>query len=265
MEKIGIIVGNGKLPLYFLKEAEKKELEIYPIGLFHSVEEDIKKHPNYREFNIGEVGNIVKFFLKNQVSKVVMLGKVEKSLIFQSIKFDKFGEGIMEKLPDKKDETLLFAVILFFKLNGIKILPQSYLLNSFIFEKKCYTTLAPKEEELKTIKIGIEAATALSKVDAGQTVICKDQSVIAIEGVEGTDKTIIRGGELAGKNTILIKMARPQQDMRVDIPAVGIGTIKSLVQIGARGIVAQAGKMIFLEQEEAINLANENQMFIIGR
>lgn len=265
MEKIGIIVGNGKLPLYFLKEAEKKELEIYPIGLFPSVEEEIKKHPNYREFNIGEVGNIVKFFLKNQVSKVVMLGKVEKSLIFQSIKFDKFGEGIMKKLPDKKDETLLFAVILFFKLNGIKILPQSYLLNSFIFEKKCYTSVEPTEEELKTIKIGVETAKALTKVDAGQSVICKDQSVIALEGVEGTDKTIERGGELAGKNTILIKMARPQQDMRVDIPAVGIGTIKKLVEIGARGIVAEAGKMIFLEQTEAIKLADENQMFIIGR
>ncbi|MGL4533967.1 MAG: LpxI family protein [Fusobacteriaceae bacterium] len=265
MEKIGIIVGNGKLPLYFLREAEKKELEIYPIGLFSSVELEIQKHPNYKEFNIGEVGNIVKFFLKNSVSKVVMLGKVEKSLIFKNLKFDKFGQGIMEKLPDKKDETLLFAVILFFKLNGIKILPQSYLLNSFIFEKKCYTTLVPNDEELKTIKIGIEAALALSKVDAGQSVVCKDMSVIALEGVEGTDKTIARGGELAGENTILIKMARPQQDMRVDIPAVGVDTIKKLVEIGARGIVAQAGKMIFLEQESAIKLANENHMFIIGR
>ncbi len=264
MEKVGIIIGNGKLPLYFIQEAKEKNLEIYPIGLFESVDEEIKKHERYTQFNIGEVGGIVKFLLTRDIKKIVLLGKVEKELLFKEMKLDKFGEELLKKLPDRKDETLLFGVILFFKLNGIKVLPQNYLLKNMMFEKKNYTSVSPSREDLKTIKIGREAAKALSKVDAGQSVLCKDESVIALEGIEGTDKMIQRGGELAGKGTILVKMARPQQDMRVDIPAIGIDTLKNLVKIGAKGIVGEAGKMLFLNRDECISLAEKNNMFIVG-
>ncbi|MGL4567793.1 MAG: LpxI family protein [Fusobacteriaceae bacterium] len=264
MEKVGIIIGNGKLPLYFIQEAKEKKLEIYPIGLFESVDEEIKRHDRYAQFNIGEVGSIVKYLLIRDIKKIVLLGKVEKELLFKEMKLDKFGEELLKKLPDRKDETLLFGVILFFKLNGIKVLPQNYLLKNMMFEKKNYTSIYPSKEDLKTIKIGREAAKALSKVDAGQSVLCKDESVIALEGIEGTDKMIQRGGSLAGKGTVLVKMARPQQDMRVDIPAIGIDTLKNLVEIGAKGIVGEAGKMLFLNRDECISLAEKNNMFIVG-
>lgn len=264
MKKIGIIVGNGKLPLYFLREAEEKNIEVVLVGLFDSIEEEIKKHKNYKRFNIGEVGNIVKHLLLNDINEVVMLGKVEKSVLFQEMRFDYFGEEIMKRLPDKKDETLLFAVISFLRLNKIKVLPQNYLLGNMMFEKKVYTKIKPSKQDEDTIKIGIEAAKALSEVDAGQTVVCKDSSVVALEGIEGTDKTIDRAGEFAGKGCIIVKMSRPQQDMRVDIPAVGVNTIKKAIEIGAKGIVGEAGKMLFLEGKECIELAEKNNMFIIG-
>lgn len=193
-----------------------------------------------------------------------MLGKVEKEVIFQDMQLDKYGEEIVRSLPDKKDETLLFAVIAFFRLNGIKVLPQNYLLKKIMFEDRCYTKTTPETEDYKTIKIGTEAAKHLSEIDAGQTVVCKDSSVVALEGIEGTDKAIQRGGDLGGENCIVVKMARPQQDMRVDIPTVGINTIKKLVEIKAKGIVGEAGKMIFTDQEEAVKLADENNIFIIG-
>lgn len=265
MEKIGVIVGNGKLPYSFLKEIEKnKEIEVFPIGLFDTIEEEIKKYRNFKRFNIGEVGKITKYFILNGIKEIVMLGKVEKEVIFQNMELDKYGEEIVNSLPDKKDETLLFAVIAFFRLNGIKVLPQNYLLKNVMFQEKCYTKMKPREEEKKTIKIGTEAAKHLSEVDAGQTVVCKDSSVVALEGIEGTDKTILRGGELGGNDCIVVKMARPQQDMRVDIPTVGINTIKKLVEIKARGIVGEAGKMLFVDQDEAIKLADKHNIFIIG-
>ncbi|MGL6065535.1 MAG: LpxI family protein [Cetobacterium sp.] len=264
MKKIGIIVGNGKLPIYFLREAVSKGIEVYLIGLFDSIEDEIKAHKNYKKFNIGEIGKIVKFLLLNDVKEVVMLGKVEKSILFGDMKFDYFGEELMKKLPDKKDETLLFGVISFLRLNKIKVLPQNHLLGDMMFKSTIYTNLAPSKEEEKTIKIGIEAAKALSLVDAGQTVVCKNSSVVALEGIEGTDKTIERAGEYAKEDCIIIKMARPQQDMRVDIPAVGIGTVKAAIKIKARGIVAEANKMLFLDMKECIELAEKNNMFIIG-
>lgn len=265
MKKIGVIVGNGRLPYSFLKEIEKnKEMEVFPIGLFDTIENEIKEYKNFKRFNIGEVGKITKHFILNEVKEIVMLGKVEKEVIFQNMELDKYGEEIINSLPDKKDETLLFAVIAFFRLNGIKVLPQNYLLKNIMFEDKCYTKAKPKDEERKTIKIGVEAAKHLSEVDAGQTVVCKDSSVVALEGIEGTDKAILRGGELGGSDCIVVKMARPQQDMRVDIPTVGINTIKKLVEINARGIVGEAGKMLFVDQEESIKLADEHNIFIIG-
>ncbi|MGL5803564.1 MAG: LpxI family protein, partial [Cetobacterium sp.] len=174
------------------------------------------------------------------------------------------GEKLMEKLPDKKDETLLFGVISFLRLNKIKVLPQNHLLGDMMFKEKCYTGNTLSQEDKKTIEVGIEAAKALSEVDAGQTVVCKDSSVVALEGIEGTDKTIERAGKYAGEGCIIIKMARPQQDMRVDIPAVGIETVKRAIQIKAKGIVAEANKMLFLDMKDCIDLAEKNNIFIIG-
>lgn len=139
MEKIGLIVGNGKFPLYFIEEAKNSNISVYPIGLFPSVDEEIKKLDNYAEFNVGHIGEIIKYLLLNDITKIVMLGKIEKKLIFENLILDKYGEKIMEIVPDKKDETLLFAIIGFIRLNGIKVLPQNYLMKRFIFEAKCYT------------------------------------------------------------------------------------------------------------------------------
>lgn len=264
MEKIGIFVGLGKLPLYFLSETNSQKFELFPLGLFDEIEEEIKIHSNYKQFNIGKVGEIIKYLLRNNVKKIIMLGKIEKELIFKNIKLDEIGEKLLEKLPDRKDETLLFGIISFLRLNKIKVLPQTYLMNNFIVKKKCYTIQEPNTKDLKTIKLGHEAAKMLSSIDAGQCVICKDISVVALEGIEGTDKCIERGGQLAGEGTIIIKMSRPQQDMRVDVPAIGIGTVRQAISIKAKGIVCEANKMIFLNENECIELANENNIFIIG-
>ncbi len=265
MDKIGVIVGNGDFPLYFIKEAQRNNIPIYPIGLFKTVSDEIKKIDNYMEFNIGNIGEIVKCLLSNNIRKIIMLGKVEKKLIFEDLILDKYGERIMEIVPDKKDETLLFAIIGFLRLNKIKVLPQSYLMKKFLFENKIYTKQKPSSEDEKTIKIGIEAAKALSRVDAGQTVVCRDMSVIAIEGIEGTDETIKRAGFYSDRSNIIVKMSRPQQDMRVDIPTIGINTLKTAFENNVKGIVAESGKMMFLNQEECIKFANEHNMFIVGK
>lgn len=264
MNKIGIVIGNGKLPLYFLNEAKKKEFDIYPIGLFDTVDEEIKKHKNYISFNIGQIGGIVKFLRLNEINKVVLLGKVDKTILFKKIEFDYFGKELLEKLPDRKDETLLFGIISFLKLNKIKVLPQNYLLKHLVVKKICYTEKKPNNVDIKTIKLGIEAAKSLSRIDAGQSVVCKDNSVVALEGIEGTDKTIERAGFYAGENCIVVKMSRPQQDMRVDIPVIGLQTIKKVIEIKGKGIVIEAKKMLFVDMEECIKLATRHGIFIIG-
>ncbi|MBF4805687.1 MAG: LpxI family protein, partial [Pseudoleptotrichia goodfellowii] len=134
----------------------------------------------------------------------------------------------------------------------------------YMVKQTIYTKYSPSAEEEKTIEIGIEAAKMLTDIDAGQTVVVKNQSVIALEGIEGTDKAILRGGELAGKNCIVVKMARKNQDYRIDIPTIGLETVKKVAEIKGRGIVVEADKMLFIDQEEVINYANKNKIFIKG-
>lgn len=262
MKKIGMITGHGNFPNIFLEKAREKGIIVYPLALFENISEKIKEDENYRFFNIGEVGKFIGFFLKEEIKEVIMLGKVDKEEIFKDIKKDKIYNLVMEKAPNKKDETLLMSVVAILRLNGIKILPQNYLLEEFMTEEGCYTIRKPEESDGKSIKIGIEGARALTRIDAAQTVVVKDGSIVALEGIEGTDKTIERAGLLAGKDCIIVKMARPKQDMRLDIPAIGIGTLKKAKEIGAKGLIVEAEKMIFLEKDEVIKYANENNLFI---
>ncbi len=264
MEKIGLIAGNGNLPYFFYEAAKQKGYEVYPIGLFDTVNEKLKKSEKYVQMNIGELGKLLSYLLLHKIDKVMMLGKVEKSLIFKELKLDEVFQSLVMQLPDRKDETLLFGVISVLQGNGIDILPQNFLMETLLVEEKTYTNAAPCEDDSKTIEIGIEAAKALGKIDVGQTVVTKNSAVVALEAVEGTDETIKRAGVYAGAETIIVKTSRPQQDMRVDVPAIGVRTVEEAIKIKAKGIVIEAGKVIFLDKEEVISKANENGIFIVG-
>ncbi len=265
MKRIGMITGNGRFPHIFLERAKKEGIEVYPLALFDTVDEEIKKHPNYQRFNMGQVGAFISFFLEKGIKEVIMLGKVNKNEIFKDMEKDHIYEMIMERVPNKKDETLLMAVVGILRLNGVKVLNQNYLLEDYMVEEKNYTVSKPKEEDLLSINIGIEGAKALTAIDASQCVVVKDKGIVALEGIEGTDETIIRAGKYAGEGCILVKVARPKQDLRLDIPAIGMSTIEKLHKIGAKGLVVEAKKMIFLEREEVIKFANEKGLFIVGR
>lgn len=264
MEKIGLIAGNGNLPYFFYEAAKQKGYEVYPVGLFDSVNPKLKTAPNYVQMNIGELGKLMGYLIINKIEKIIMLGKVEKSLIFQDLRLDEMFQSIVAKLPDRKDETIVFGIMSVLQSSGIDILPQNFLMDTLVANEENYTTAKPQEEDAKSIEIGIEAAKALGKIDVGQTVVVKKQAVVALEAVEGTDETIKRAGVYAGKDTIIVKTSRPQQDMRVDVPAIGMKTFEEALKIGAKGIVIEAGKVLFLDREEVIAKANENGMFIVG-
>ncbi len=264
MTKIGLIAGNGKLPELFLKQCKLKEIELFPVYLFDSVENSIKEHKNAEKFSIAQPGKIISHFKRCDISRLVMLGKVEKNLIFSNLKFDFIAMKILLSSKNKKDKNILMSIIQYIEGEGIEVLPQNYLLEEYMAKNKIYTKKDSKEEDNKTIKIGIEAAKMLTDIDAGQTVVVKNESVVALEGVEGTDKAILRGGDLAGKGCIVVKMARRNQDYRIDIPTIGIETIKKVVEIQGSGIVIEADKMLFIDQEKVIEYANKNKIFIKG-
>jgi len=263
MEKIGLIAGNGNFP-YFFYEAANKKAEIFSIGLFETVNEKLKKVKNYTQINIGELGKLTKYLLQNDIKKIIMLGKVEKSLVFQELELDNILQVVVGQLPDRKDETLIFGIIAFLKSKGIEILPQNYLMDELLIEEKVYTKARPSEDDKRTIEIGKEAAKMLGQLDIGQTIVVNTQAVVALEGVEGTDETIKRSGIYAPKDSIIVKVSRPQQDMRVDVPAIGLKTIEEAIKINAKGLILEADKVIFLDKEAVIKKADENGLFLAG-
>ena len=264
MDRIGIIAGNGKLPELFLEQCSRRGIEPFPVYLFDSVEEKIRTHRNSIKYSVAQPGKIISFFKKNNISRLVMLGKVEKDLIFSNIKFDFTAMKILFSAKNKKDKNILKSIIDYIEGEGIEVLPQNYMLDNEMTEEKVYTRRKPTEEECRTIKIGIEAAKMLTDIDAGQTVVVKNESVIALEGIEGTDRAILRGGELAGKDCIIVKMARKDQDYRIDIPTIGMETVKKIVEIKGSGIVIEADKMLFIDQKKVIEYADRNKIFIKG-
>lgn len=264
MEKIALIAGNGNLPYFFYEAAVKKGYEVYTIGLFESINDKLKNTPNYVKMSIGEIGKLIGYLLLNNIDQIIMLGKVEKSLVFQNLQLDDTFKMIVDNLSDRKDETIVFGVISALKESGIDILPQNFLMDDLVAEEKLYTSKMPEEIDEKSIEIGIEAAKALGKIDVGQTVIVKNRAVVALEAIEGTDETIKRAGIYAGGDCIIVKMSRPQQDMRVDVPAIGLKTLEKAISIKAKGIVIEAGKVIFLDKDEVIKKAEENNIFIKG-
>ncbi len=264
MEKIALIAGNGNLPYYFYETATKKGYDIYTIGLFDTINENLKSKAHFVHINIGEIGKLISYLLLNDINKVIMLGKVEKSLVFQNIKLDDTFKMIVDSLPDRKDETIVLGVIAALKESGIDILPQNYLMDQFLADEKLYTNSAPDELDQKSIEIGIEGAKALGKIDVGQTVVVKNRAIVALEAVEGTDETIKRAGKYAGEGAIIVKMSRPQQDMRIDVPAIGMKTLEEAIKIKAKGLVIEAHRMLMLDKEELIKKANENDIFITG-
>ena len=264
MKKIGLIAGNGKLPLIFLNRCAESGYELFPVYLFDSVESDIKNHRNAIKYSVAQVGKIMKYFKSNDVTELIMLGKVEKDLIFSNLKFDLIATKILLSSRNKKDKNILLAIINYIESENIKVLPQNYLLDDLMTKDLNYTSTVPKDADIETIRVGIEASKMLTIIDAGQTAVVKDGSVISLEGVEGTDKTIQRAYDLAGKNCIIVKSARPKQDNRIDIPTIGLDTIKKIVEINAKGIVIGADKMLFLDQDEVISYANKNKIFIKG-
>ncbi|MCX5773706.1 MAG: UDP-2,3-diacylglucosamine diphosphatase LpxI, partial [Fusobacteria bacterium] len=208
MEKIAIIAGVGELPYLFL-EVAKEYYDIHVLAFFEECDSRLKSHENYLQVSFSDIPRAMTYLISQQIQKVIMLGKVEKSLIFGTNSSQSSALELLNELKDKKDETIIFEIINFLKHSGIEVMPQNFMLEHFMVEKKIYTNIHPTSEDEKTIQIGLEAAKMLTTLDIGQTVVCKDASVVALEGIEGTDKTIARAGKYAGTGTIIVKVARP--------------------------------------------------------
>lgn len=265
-EKLGIIAGEGKFPINIAKEASLKGVEIYVIcAKNNAFEKDFEPYAKLSTtMKLGQMSKAIKFFKDNGVSKAVMAGRVQHVNIF-SVMPDLRTAKVLASIKDMRADTILGAAINEFKKDGIEFISSSSFMEKCIAQKGVLTKRTPTEEELKSIDLGFKISKTMADLDVGLTSVICDRAVLALEAMEGTDNCIKRAGEIYASapvnkdgSIVVVKVARPKQDERYDLPVIGKGTIRAMIQAKAKVLAIEAEKTIVLDIEEVVALADKN-------
>jgi len=263
--KIGLIAGKSDLPIEFAKSAKAKFQDLVIFAFKSITDKQIEKYAKTHWINFGEAQKLIDLMHKEEISHFVMLGKIEHYLlIFSFFKLDKRAKEFLSKLKDKKAKTILEGVIKELEQEGFKALDPTPYLKSLLVEKGVVNNIPLQEKYKKDVNFGIKIAKQIAQLDIGQTVVVKDQIVIAVEGIEGTDKCIERAGKLGGEGLIVCKSARKNQDMRYDVPVIGEKTLESMKKAKAKVLAVEAGKTYLINKENFIKKADKLGISVVG-
>lgn len=262
---VGLIAGEGKLPLFFVREAKKTNSRISAIGFPGiTAPELVKNVDSFLWAKLDHWEEIANFFQKEKAKKIILLGTIKHSYIYENWKFDHRTEELWDKLGDKKATSLFFALTKILAEKNIEVVSPLLYLKSFLAPCGILTKSTPTEKEWSDIQFGYKIAKILARLDIGQTVVVKDKAVVAVEAMEGTDKCIQRAGEIGKNGLVVIKAARPKQDLRFDLPVLGLDTIKILKKVKARVLACEAEKTILIDKENFLKKAEENNLVVVG-
>ena len=273
--RIGIIAGVGLYPLVLAKLLKEKNFEVYCAGIRdHALPEIAQYCAAYQEMGLGQLGKGIRFFKKHKITTATMAGGVKKRLLFSKGFIWKhfpdfytvrtFARHIFFRQKSQGNDSLLLRCVEAFELQGIHIASATDFAPELIMKQTILTKKRPTRSEWKDIQYGWKIARVLGQYDIGQSVAVKNQSVIAAEALEGTDGCISRAGALcpAGGFTF-IKIGKPNQDMRFDVPFFGMETLKSLAAAGASVLAMEAGKTIAVEAQQCADFADKNNICVI--
>jgi hypothetical protein len=266
MNKIGIIAGNGQFPILFSKAARAKGYEIFAIAHLGETSEDLSEYVDSIQWiHIGQIGRLIKFFKSNGVSQAVMVGAITKTRMFRDVRPDFKALKLLNSLRHMRDDNLLRGLASFLENEGIRIEASTFLLPEILSPEGCWTRRKPKKAERLDIEFGWDLAYKIGELDIGQCLVVQGRTVLAIEAIDGTDATIQRGGLLGNGQAVVIKICKPAQDKRFDLPAIGIQTIESMHESGVSTLVVEAENSIVFDRDETIAKANQYGICIIGK
>jgi len=262
---VGLIAGRGKLPLFFVQEAKRFNCQVKVIGFKGITDPQLTKIvDSFFWAKLDHWEEIANFFQKENVKRVVLLGAIKYNYIFNNWKFDQKTKKLWNNLRNKKTTTLFQALTKIFAEKGIRIISPLPFLKSFLAPAGILTKSLPTEREWMDIRFGFRIAKMLTYLDIGQTVVVKDKAVLAVEAMEGTDKCIERAGKINKNGLVVIKVARPKQNLRFDLPVVGSKTLDILKRVKARVLACEAKKTVLIEKENFLKKAEKNNLTVVG-
>jgi len=265
-KNMGVIAGSGEFSLLICNQVRKQGYRCIAAGIEGQADSKLRNVTDvFAWFDISNVLDVVPFFKKNGVTKAVFAGKINHLLIIKPKKLNRSVLGLLARGKDRSPSTILKIAINYLTSHGIEVIDTTMFITPSVCAPGILSKKKPSRTIMDDIEFGWDIARKVADLDIGQTVIVKNKAIVAIEGMEGTDKAIGRSRDMAGKNTVVVKVCRSIQDTRIDLPAIGLETFKSLVSSECAALCFEAEKMPFFQKEESIKLANAHNIVILAK
>lgn len=273
-DPIGLLAGSGRFPVLFAEKVQRLERPLVTVGIQGEAgPELVGLSRRFYWTGIARLGRMIRCFKREGVREIVMAGKIQKSVMFTPFRFLRYIPDLRflqvwfsRRRRDNKDDSLLFALIDEFERDGMRFTSALDYCPELLVRDGILTRRGPSVSEEKDIAFGWELAKEMGRLDVGQSVAVRESAVLAVEAVEGTDRAIARAGELCRRGGfVVVKVAKPQQDMRFDVPTIGQTTIETIHKAGGRVLAIEAGKTIILDEAETILLADKLGITIVAR
>ncbi len=264
--RYALIAGNGEFPLRVLEQARQRGVEMVAIGIREETSPAIEGiGARVHWVGLGELEKALGILRTEKVSKAVLAGQVKHAKIFSDIPPDTAFRRLLESLPDKSTDRLIGAIARIIEGLGIEVADSTEFVRDWLPEPGILTRRSPDAEEEADIVHGRKLARALAALDVGQTVVVSQRACVAVEAMEGTDATIERAAQLAnGRRLVVVKVSKPNQDMRFDVPVVGLPTLEVMEQARATALALDAGRALLLDREEFLCRANAHGICVVA-
>jgi UDP-2,3-diacylglucosamine hydrolase len=264
-DRIGLIAGNGRFPLIFAETARGEGIEVVAVAHQGETPDDIARLvPDITWVRVGELGKIIKTFKRAGVRRAVMAGGISKPRHLGDFRPDLRGAAFIARTRSLKDDVLLRGIAAELERDGITIVESTLFLGALVPREGTLGKVQPKSRDWDDIRYGFIVAKDIGRFDIGQSVVVKERTVLAVEGIEGTDAAIRRGGELGRGGFVVVKVSKPSQDLRFDVPAVGPGTIAIMREVGGRVLALEAGRTIMLDRADLLRAADAAGIAVVA-
>lgn len=264
--RIGLIAGEGNFPVVIAQAAQSEGVEIHTFGVAGLAHESLRRFSaSFQLLRLTELSRLIELCHQHGVRHVIMAGRVPHNVLLKQISFDRRMIKLLGGLSNKKADSLLKAAVDELEKENIQVLDSTMFIKSCMPERGLLTQRVPPTEDiLREINFAYPIAKEVGRLDVGQTVVVKNQIVVGVEALEGTDGLIKRAYPLAGEGTVFVKVSKPRQDMRFDVPVIGLTTIRNLASARASALCLTAHESLFFDRAEAIELAEQNRICLIA-
>jgi len=266
MKRLGLIAGNGKFPIMLANSAKDRDIEVIAVAFRGESSRRLEGIVDKIYWiGIGQMNRLFEIFSKENIKEAIMAGQIKPIHLFKPwIKKDATMREFLRKVKDKRGDSLLKSLADKLKERGITLLNSSFLLTENLAKEGTLTKISPDKKDWEDINFGKSIAKRIADLGIGQTVVVKNKAILAIESIEGTDKAIRRGSQLGKGTCIVVKVSKPQHDMRYDIPVIGLKTLKVLKKSKVKVLAVEAGKTLLIDKNKLIEGADRAGISIVG-